>query len=223
MKNLTVILPALNEELAIGKVIDEIRKFTEANIIVANNGSTDKTKETALSKGVHVLDLVERGKGRAIREALKLVTDPYCVILDSDYTYPAKYIPSIVAELQDGADIVLCYRAHKKAKAMPMINSLGNELLSILASLLYNHRIYDVCTGMWGFSQSAIEQLNIKSVGFTLEADLFTNAKKRGIKIAQIPIEYRTRLKDSHTKLRLADGFKIAWFLLKHRLLKLKE
>jgi glycosyltransferase involved in cell wall biosynthesis len=215
MTKLVVILPALNEELAIGKLIDEIHKFTDADIIVANNGSTDNTEGIAISKGARVINIKARGKGNAIREAFKLVEYPYCVVMDSDYTYPPKYIPSILAELIDGADIVMGYRLWKKPNSMPLVNSIGNGILSILASIFYRHAIYDTCTGMWGFKKEAIAQFNLTSVGFTLEADLLDNVKYNNHKLVQIPIGYRPRLNGSKAKLRISDGFKIAWYLIK--------
>jgi dolichol-phosphate mannosyltransferase len=217
MNDLTVILPALNEERSIGMVIDEIKKFSDADILVANNGSTDNTELISLNKGANVLNIPTRGKGNAIREAFKKIESPFCIVLDSDYTYPPKYIPSIKAELIDGADVVIGYRAWKKSKAMPVLNSVGNDLLSILASLLYNHRLYDICTGMWGFRKEAIDKLELVSKGFTLEADILSNIKRNGCRISQVPIEYRARLNGSKAKLRATEGFKIGWFIMRNR------
>ncbi len=219
MKETTVLLPAYNEAEAIRPTIDDIRDHaSRAKIIVIDNNSSDDTANIARDTGVTVLEVKQQGKGNAIRAALKTLDTKYCIMMDSDYTYPAKHLPEIENKLIEKADIVLGYRSTREQGAMTATNRLGNVALSTLASILYGYRIKDVCTGLWGFRKEALEKFTLTSTRFTLEADLFINAVRSKCRIEQIPIEYRARLSGSKAKLKVWDGFGIAWFLLKGRL-----
>lgn len=219
VNELTIILPAYNEEQAIGLVIDEIRSLpVHCNILVVDNGSTDSTSKVALSKKVRVVGELKKGKGNAMRTGFGLVDTPFVVMVNSDYTYPLEYIQTIYGLLKKGYyDVVIGCRQLKEKGSMSSANTLGNFLLSTLASTLYGHRIYDICSGMWGFRKEALEKFEITSTGFTLEADLFVNSLRSRCKVFQIPIGYRPRLNGSKPKLKIHDGLKIGWFLIKKR------
>ena len=111
-KEVCVILPALNEEDTIGMVIDEIpmeeieRRGYKVNVMVVNNGSTDRTEEIAREKGAQIIWEPRRGKGMAIRAGFEAMACDFVFILDSDYTYPAVHIPSMLEELEEGCDAV---------------------------------------------------------------------------------------------------------------------
>lgn len=218
-EEITVILPAYNEEQAIGRVIDEIRSLPiECKILVGDNASTDMTQHIAWGKGVELFYIQEKGKGNVIKVLLRHVDTPYVVMVNADYTYPLSYAMTIHQLLSlSRADVVMGYRNIKEKDSMTLTNSLGNWCLSLLASILYGKRVYDVCTGMWGFKTDGLKKFSLTSEGFTLEADLFTNVIKNKCRVEQIPIAYRARLDGSKTKLKVRDGFKIAWFLIKRR------
>jgi len=216
-----VLLPTYNEEATIAQTIQDVRRYNYGcEILVIDSYSKDRTVEAAENMGATVISIVGRGKARAIRGALeRLLMDgtPYYIMMDSDYTYPAKYIPRIMGELDRGADVVMAYRNRRAPKSMTFVNLVGNKALSLLASILYGYNVKDVCTGMWGFRIDALRRFVLTSTGFTLEADLFGNAVKTKCKIAQIPISYRARGNDSVSGLKVRDGFKIGWFLIKRR------
>lgn len=218
MKSITVLLPALNEEKAIGKVIQDIKHLPiDCAVLVVDNLSTNGTVVEAKALGVKVVREKRKGKGNAVRTGFKHIKTSFVVMVDGDFTYPAKHIPGIIRCLENGADVVIGYR-HKRAKgSMSRKNTIGNCGLSILASLLYGVHVKDVCSGMWGFSRKALSKYKLSSNGFTLEADLFINTVKGKHKLVQIPIEYRARLDGSVAKLGIKDGFKIGWFLIKGR------
>jgi len=223
MVDLTIILPARNEVEAIGRVIDEIREaFSEPlRILVVDGRSTDGTPDVARGKGVEVLVGQGKGKGLDVRSILSLIDTTYLVMLNADYTYPPQYLATIYWILSHTkADVVVGIRTICGEGSMSQINSLGNWALSLLASILYRRRVYDVCSGMWGFRTEALGEFNLTSKGFTLEADLFINTIKNKCRLEQVPIEYRKRLGGSKPKLALWDGFKIGWFLVKKRFSK---
>lgn len=218
MAKITVILPAFNEERAIGKVIDEIGALPlDCQVIVADGGSQDLTIVEAKKRGAYVVIEMRKGKGIAFRTALNYVETPFTVMMDADYTYPALAIAPIVSSLATGADAVMGIRKYRVKGSMTLTNRFGNRCLSLMASMLYGVRTQDVCTGMWGFKTDVLKGFDIRSVGFTLEAELFVNAVRNGCKIKQIPIAYRERLGGSKPKLKMRDGLKIGWFLIRRR------
>lgn len=218
VSELTVILPSYNEEKAIGKVIDEIRSLpVKCDILVVDNNSTDDTYNIALYKEAKVVTAELQGKGNAMKKGFKLVNSPYVVMMNSDYTYPVGYIPLFYQLLSKEYDVVVGYRYWKQSNSMSLANFLGNKILSQLASVLYRKRIKDVCTGLWGFRKEVLNKFEIQSEGFTLEAELFTEVVRHECNLVQIPISYRARQDGSKAKLRIWDGFKIGWFLIKKR------
>jgi len=219
--DLTVLLPARDEAKAIGKVIDEIKNTTECKILVMDGLSEDGTPTIALRKGASVLYEFRKGKGIAVRSALRFIDTPYVIMMNADFTYPAEYLSTIYHILsRSKADVVQGFRNLKEEGSMSLKHSFGNWGLSLLASILYGKRVYDVCSGMWGFKTDILKEFDIVSEGFTLEADLFVNAVKKGCRMEQIPIVYRKRLSGGKSKLTIWDGFKIAWFLIKRRFTK---
>ena len=224
LKGISIILPALNEEETIGRVIDEIpREAMESNgyrveIVVVDNNSTDRTREIAQEKRAKVIVEPVKGKGRAVRTAFELVDGVFIFVLDADYTYPATYIPQMLEMLQEEYDVVLGSRlkGQRERGAMSRFRLVGNHLLSFIASMLYGTRISDLCTGYWGFCRVAIEGLKLDATGFELEANMFAEIAKKGYRIAEVPILYRRR--PSPSKLSsLKAGFRIGQTLVKKR------
>ncbi len=222
--SVSIIIPALNEKLTIGKVIDEIPKEDlqkvgyEIEIVVVDNNSTDGTAEIAKEKGVKVIVEPIKGKGKAVRAGFKSVGGDFIFILDADYTYPATYIPRMLEFLREGCDVVIGSRLKGQIKegAMSRMNLVGNRLLVFMANILYRTRISDLCTGYWGLTRRVIEELELNAEGFELEAAMFAEIAKKGYDIAEVPIYYRRRTTPG-TLSALKDGIKIGWTLLTMR------
>jgi len=218
MPEVTIILPTLNEEGAIGKVIQEIRALpVDCQIIVVDGLSTDGTPAIALKLGALVIYERNKGKGIAVQTALKYIDTPYIVMIDADGTYPIDAIPAFCAALSE-YDVVKGDRKWCEDGAMTKTHKFGNRMLSLLASILFRHRTRDVCSGMWAFRKECLDKFHLKSVGFTLEADLFINTVTTGCSLKELPIEYRKRIEGDKAKLMLKDGFEIGWFLIRKRL-----
>jgi len=219
-----IILPALNEELAIGKVIDEIprqaleREGYHVDVLVVDGGSSDRSRQIAQEKGARVIIQSKRGKGQAVRTALGSVKADFVFMLDADYTYPASYIPDMLKILRQDYPVVIGSRLKGRWErgAIRPLNLVGNLLLTFLANILYRAGISDVCTGYWGMRGEVIPSLNLAADGFQFEAELFTELAKQGYRIAEVPIYYRRR--EARTKLnRIKDGSKIGWMLISRR------
>ena len=115
--DICIILPALNEEPTIGKVIDEIpkqaleREGHQVEVLVVDNNSSDRTRQVAEEKGARVITESRRGKGRAVRTALESVKADFVLMLDADYTYPATYIPEMLNFLKQDYSVVIVTRS----------------------------------------------------------------------------------------------------------------
>ena len=218
-----IVLPALNEELTIGKVIDEIpkqvleREGYQVEVLVVDSNSSDQTGQISQAKGARVITEPRRGKGRAMRTALASVKADFVFMLDADYTYPPTYIPEMLRILQDYPVVIGSrLRGQREKGAIRRLNIVGNLMLTLLANVLYRTRISDLCTGYWGMRGEVIPNLNLQAEGFQLEAELFTQLAKKGYRIAEVPIHYRRR--QTKAKLnRIKDGIKIGWTLIVRR------
>lgn len=219
-----IILPALNEELAIAKVMDEIpyqsleNEGCQVHVLVVDSNSVDRTREIAEAKGAITVNEPKKGKGRAVRTALEMVKADFIFMLDADYTYPATYIPDMLRILRQGAPVVVGSRmkGQRERGAMRWLNLAGNFLLTLMANILYRTRISDLCTGYWGLRGEVIPTLSLLADGFQFEAELFTELTKKGYRIVEVPIHYRRR--EGETALnRWKDGIKIGWMLLARR------
>jgi dolichol-phosphate hexosyltransferase len=223
LKQVSIILPALNEEATVAKVIEEIPRSEiesmgyHVNIVVVDNNSTDQTRIMAESKGARVIYEPVRGKGKAITTAFKNVDGDFLFFLDADFTYPAVYIPRMLAVLENN-DVVLGSRLKGKMEkgAMSIINRAGNHLLAFMANLLYGTRISDLCTGYWGFRSAVVKDIQIDASGFELEANLFSQIARRHYRIAEVPINYRRRKTPSKLN-SLRDGYLIGRTLIARR------
>ena len=219
-----VVLPALDEELTVGKVIDEIPRYELENegykvdILVVDGNSSDRTRHIAQEKGARVILEPRRGKGRAVRTIMESIEADFIFIIDADYTYPATYIPEMLEILRQGFPVVVGSRLRggREKGAMRRLNVIGNSILTWIANILYRTRISDLCTGYWGMRAEVIPELNLLTDGFQLEAEIYTQLSKKGYSIAEVPTYYRCR--EGKAKLSgLKDGFKIFWLLLSRR------
>ena len=219
MKDVTVLLPVFEEEEALARVIDEIREeMPDCHILAAYNPGMDRSLDILSWKKVEWVQELKLGKGNNVRNALRFLRDRRVVVMmDADFTYPAKHIQDLLANLED---VAMGYRDQKEKGSMTRANAFGNKALSLLASILYQRKVRDVCTGMWAFKGGVLDKFALTSEGFTLEADFFVNAVRNKCIINQVPIEYRSRLDGSKPKLRILDGFKIGLFLIRQRLLR---
>lgn len=216
--DLTILIPAKDEASTIYRLIVELEEALPDAVKLVVDSSTDDTGKLAEAAGARVIRVPPYGKGYAVREALKRVTTPYVVMVDADNTYPVQAVVSVAALLRStGLPIVTGRRRWRAKGSMTPTNQLGNWALSLLASILYNFRIRDVCTGLWGFGREVLHGFDLTSNGFTFEVDLFVNARRSNLQIFELPIYYERRTEESCAKLKVSDGFKIGKFLIKHR------
>ena len=212
------------------------------NIVVADGGSDDHTEtiveSIAMRNDTVKLIHVPHGKGNGVRAAIHWAKGQYDYIfmLDGDGTYSPKNVPALLPFLEEPEshtkwqvqvmgkdsntryDIVCGARKARAPGAMSRAHVFGNAILTVFADLLYWPSFTsDLCTGMWGFRASALEELPLVAERFELEADLFSCAAKKGLRIYCGPIAYGARANGDRAKLRMWDGMLIAWHLVKRR------
>ena len=217
-----VVVPTLNEESAIKKVIEEIPNPLTNRIVVVDGGSSDNTIPIAKNVkkedcGIEVMMQEGKGKGMAFQTFLKKTNldefDAYAM-LDGDCSYDPIELRELVKPVLDcQADVVMGNRfAFDSKEGFKPTNYFGNKLLTFVANLLYRKNIKDLCTGYWVFSKEFLKRVELKSKGFDLEANLFAQAVKKKFRIKSMPIVYKQRIGCSKLKIRHA-------FTILHRLI----
>lgn len=224
-KTITVVIPALNEEQAIGPVIKEI-PINELNkmgygieIMVIDNGSEDKTSFIADDHGAKVIIQPIRGYGNAYKAGFANAKGDIIATGDADLTYPFSDLPKIIQKMEDeNLDFITTDRLTTlEPGVMSSTHYFGNRVLQILTKILFNIPFKDSQSGMWIFKRSIWPKLNIKSSGMPFSQELKIEAYRSGFKCAEVPISYRTRVGDVKLS-TFKDGLGNIFHLIKKRI-----
>jgi glycosyltransferase involved in cell wall biosynthesis len=212
-QHIAVLLPCYNEEATIGTVIDDLRaSCPQAEIIVFDNNSTDRSAAIAAERNVPVVRVGRQGKGNVIRAMLKKVDADYYVVLDADATYPADRLPDLLRPVLDGtSDMVVGARlGSPEAGSFRRFHHTGNVILCRVVSLIWGAKLTDVLSGYRAFTDEVARILPVVSSGFEVETEMTVQALFYNLSISEIDIEYRARPEGSFSKLRsYRDGFAI--------------
>jgi len=212
---ISVIIPAYNEEQALKPVVDEYSSYAD-EIIIVDDGSNDSTYEIAKplqNEKVKVFQHKKnRGKVAALRTGVEHATGDIIIFTDADCTYPARYIPEFIDNIEHGIDLVLGSRQINKEN-IPLFNRFGNFIFSSLAAYISGKTIVDSQTGFRAFRKEMFVKFDVEAKSLEFETKMTVRAAKLGYKIAEIPIEYRARVGTS--KLHpIRDGLKMFFGLL---------
>ncbi len=209
----SVVVPTYNEESSVGEVVDGIKScMKECEILVVDGGSEDHTVRIAESKGAKVLELGERGKGLACRKGVEVAKGEIVVFIDGDGSYPADYIPALVAPIARGeAEMVRGSRFIRRPH-IPALRYVGNKFFTAIASLLHS-RTTDLLTGMCALRKDVLLKMDLESQNFEFETELFVKADHFGLRVKEIPVPYFGRKGSKLSPLK--DGLKILLTILK--------
>jgi len=188
-KDVTIILPVLNEEEGVVAVIDDIRSNGYQNILVVDGYSVDNTVAAAGAKGVEVAGQHGSGKTGAIITAIEQVSTPYMLVMDGDYTYDAADIQKFLDHARNYDEIV----GTRKSENISPLHRLGNGFICALFNALFGTHFSDVCTGMYLLRTSAARNLVLQTTGFSVEAEVLAQMSMLG-RATEVPINYRTRI-----------------------------
>jgi glycosyltransferase involved in cell wall biosynthesis len=204
-----VIIPAYNEEKTVGGIISETISIMDNTglpyeIIVVNDGSTDKTGQVAYGQKVTVLSNGKNtGKGYSLRKALTQAEGDIVVTIDSDGEHQPKEIPDLIEPVLSGADVVSGSRFMSNNKhATTKLNRIGNFLLNMAIFALTGQSVTDSQTGFRAIKRSVLEELNLESNGYEIETEILVKILRKGFVFMEKPITCERRLY-SISKLKL--------------------
>ena len=216
-----MILPCLNEESAVGRVVDQAwegieRSGRTGEVIVVDNGSTDRSAEVAERHGATVVWEPRRGYGRAYLTGIEHARGEAIVMADADGTYPLEELGGFVDALDGGKDLVLGSRFDGRIHegAMPWSNRwIGNPVLTGLLNRLFGIRVSDAHCGMRAAHRPALTALDLHSTGMEFASEMVFKAVRRNLEIGEIPIDYFPRTGESKLS-RFGDAWRHVRFML---------
>ncbi len=231
-RGITILLPTLDEARGLRNVVERIpfkdiaSEGWDTRIVVVDGGSTDGTIELAAELNCEIIRQHSgSGKGRGLREAFSIFmnsNDLVLVMMDADGTYRPEEITTLIKKIdEDDVDIVIGSRMKGwiESGAMSRRNWIGNHMLTWLAVFLHGTYVSDLCTGFWVLSRNAIEKMELNSIGFEIEAEMYAAAAHNGLVIREVPIHYDRRIGDSKLG-SIADGIRIAMKVIRRRFVR---
>ncbi|MWV64930.1 S-layer glycoprotein N-glycosyltransferase AglJ [Halorubrum sp. JWXQ-INN 858] len=205
-----VLLPAMDEAATVAEVVSGFRDAGFSNVLVTDGGSDDDTREIAREAGARVVRQSGRGKGQAVREAVRDHVDaPYVLLADADATYDVADADAMLAPLRDGdADHVIGDRfADMRSGAMTRLNRVGNRLINLTFRAIHGEQYRDILSGYRAFTRASFLRMNLTADGFGIETEMAVECVKNRIPVRVVPITYRPRPNGSATNLHpVRDG-----------------
>ena len=220
---ISVVLPCLNEEPTIAacveKAIEGMKKAgVEGEVVVADNGSTDRSKEVAEKAGARVVDVNEKGYGAAIMGGIAKAKGNILVMGDADDTYDFRQIPVFYHYISRGFDFVSGNRlvADIADDAMPWLHRyIGVPALSWILNLFFRTGIRDCHCGFRMFTKEANDKMNLQGPGMEYASEMLMKAKIVGLQMVEVPIRYDARVNQEYSKLNtFRDGFRHLFLIL---------
>ena len=197
---ITVVIPAFNEELAIGDVVSAVPADMVHEIIVVDNGSTDDTARNASSAGARVIQEPRPGYGSACLAGAKAAAGAdVLVFLDGDRSDDPKQLRLIAGPVLDNqADLVIGSRIDGTLEkgAMPLHGRLGNRFMVFLLQRLYGANITDIGS-FRAIKAQTLRDLNMEQMTYGWPVEMVVKAARKGLKIQSVPIIYRKRIGES--------------------------
>ncbi len=222
-KELSVVLPCLNEELTVGTCVSKAVRFLKEHqvsgeVIVADNGSTDRSVEIAVANGARVVHVPQRGYGSALRGGFEAARGRFIIMADSDDSYDLLNLAPFLEKLREGYDLVMGnrFKGGIKKGAMPWHHRyIGNPILSFLGKLFFHSPINDFHCGLRGFTKSAVEKMALQTTGMELASEIVIKAAILGMKVTEVPTTLSPDGRNRPPHLRsFRDGWRHLRFLL---------
>jgi len=219
---ISVVLPCLNEEATIADCVKKAQSALgvvgiEYEIIVADNGSTDRSVEISEGLGARIVTVEDRGYGACLRGGITAARGKYIIMGDADDTYDFSEIGKFVQLLREGYDLVIGSRF--RGKIMPGAMSwshrhMGNPILSRMLRRFFGGSISDAHCGLRAFTKEAYYLMDLHTTGMEFASEMVIHALKKGLKITEVPITYYPRRGQSKL-----SSFRDAWRHIRFMLL----
>jgi glycosyltransferase involved in cell wall biosynthesis len=207
-----IAIPCYNEEVTVQKVVRDFHNaLPQADIVVYDNNSTDRTAKLAVEAGAKVLRVNRQGKGFVVQKIFETTPADIVVMVDGDDTYEAMDVDKLIEPLVTGyADMTVGTRLESKKDNFRAMHHFGNRILTRTLNFFFKTRFEDILSGYRGFNRRFVENVPLTSQGFTIETELMIQALENGMAVSEIPIRFRERPEGSHSKLNtFSDGYNI--------------
>ena len=224
-EQISIVMPCLNEEQGIARCIEWAkeglaRAGLPGEIIVADNGSVDRSVSIAEAAGARVVRQPMRGYGNAYHKGFSASTGSYIVMGDADQTYDFREIDRLIEPLRHGYDYVLGSRFQGTILpgAMPWTHRyIGNPVLTFILNLLFGLKSSDAHSGLRAFTREAYLRMGLTSPGMEFASELVIKAAQVKLRVAEVPITYYPRAGASKLN-ALRDGWRHLRFMVGYRL-----
>jgi len=220
---LTIVMPCLNEAKAVGRCVAKARRFLEeqgvcGEVVVADNGSTDGSREIALAEGARVVEVPLPGYGVALHHGVLAANGRYIIMGDSDDSYDFSRLGGLLEALRKGGDLVMGnrFRGGIRPGAMPWKNRyIGNPVLSLIGRVFFRASVADFHCGLRGVSRAAYERMGLVTAGMEYASEMVIKATLFGMRIVEVPVTLDKDLRDRPPHLRpWRDGWRHLRFML---------
>ncbi len=218
--DVSVVLPCLNEEQTVANCVRKARDWFEAaglrgEVLVVDNGSTDRSCQEATAAGARVVEESQRGYGAAHRRGFAESRGSVIIMADADDTYDLSDLTALVAPLSEGFDMVVGNRLKTLSPgAMTWSHRfIGTPTLTALLSFFSGARLGDSQCGLRAFTREAYERMQLKSAGMELASEMILKSARRGLRIAEVPIPYYPRQTESKLN-TFRDGWRHLRYLI---------
>lgn len=216
----SVILPALDEERTIGACIEKIQKVFTDNLISGEiliaDSSNDRTGEIALSLGARVVRPGKKGYGNAYLCGFAAARGTFIVMGDADNTYDFSELMRLVDPLRAGADLVIGSRMKgtlHPGSMTPLHRYIGNPVLNWLLNYIFHTRFSDSHSGFRAITRTALDRLHLNTGGMEFASEMLVMASKENLRIEEVPVSYYPRITPSKLH-SFADGWRHIRFVL---------
>jgi glycosyltransferase involved in cell wall biosynthesis len=192
---LSIVIPALNEEktigIVVGKAFNSIKRIgITAEVIVVDNGSADKTLSVAAKLGARVVPSPLKGYGSALQAGFRAAQGEYILMADADDSYDLEAIKPFLDKLNEGSEFVIGnrYQGQKIKGAMPFLHRyLGTPVLTLIMNLMFQTKMGDINCGMRAFRKNTYQRMNCTATGMEFASEMLIKTSLLNIKIAEIP------------------------------------
>lgn len=222
---LSIVIPALNEELTIGQFVEWcLEGLRDANVrgeILIIDSSTDATAEIALSKGARVLRSPKRGLGRAYIDAIPFIRGEYVLMGDADCTYDFRNLKPFIASLRNGYEYIMGSRFHgyiEPGSMPPLHRYFGTPVTTWLLNFLYASSFSDIHCGMRGITRDALRRMDLQSQSWEYASEMVLRSVRMNLKTTEVPVRFykdRNGRLSHHKRSGWLSPWKAGWINLK--------
>jgi glycosyltransferase involved in cell wall biosynthesis len=217
---ISIVIPTLNEEKNIVHLFPAIKKTINNyayEIIVVDGHSSDKTVEVSKRYGAKIL-YDDIGKGSALIKGLKEAKGDIIISMDADLSHEPKELKLLIAGIETGYDICMGSRfiLGGGSDDMPALRKFGNKIFMSIVNIIFGSHYSDMCYGYRSFKKGIFEKLNLQETGFGIETEINIKAKKKELRIIEIPSMEKKRHSGEGKLRTFRDGYIILRTIFKN-------